>query len=171
MNEDEVLKRFYIIKDNNKIRYRFLEEDSLIQKSEINHIEEKDAITLQNIEYPIPAYYVNLYSLFGDTINCGNVINTFFTLLKSKIDNVVLVIDFIGIKEVSENFCSHYYKYLLITKNKVITINEAINVSNIFAEFVLNNSYDITNEHSLKNISITLEQERVLEQREKELEK
>lgn len=142
MDEKTILHPIYIRQNNNYIEYRYMEDDELIHKTEINHFEEKDGVTIQNIEYPVPAYYVHLYTLFGKTLSCGNIINTFFAHLKAQKDNILLIIDFDGVNEVSENFCAQYYKHLLTTKNKLITINKNTQVSNIFARFIVSNAYD-----------------------------
>ena len=50
-----------------------------------------------------------------------------------------IAFDFDGVLEVSQNFVDVYTKYLLETKNKVITINQNNDVSNAFGEY----TYDI----------------------------
>ena len=140
--------------NNNYIEYRLQEDDKLIYKNNINAFIEEDGVTIQNIEYPVPAYYVNLYDVYGKTLKCGNIINTFFTALKSQVDNSLIIMDFENIEEISDSFCSQYYKHLLTTKNKIITINQNINVSNIFAEFVLTHSYDIETNKKLKTLVV-----------------
>lgn len=136
--------------NDNYIEYRLQEGDELVYKSEINNIVPNSGITMENVEYPVPAYYINLADVYGETLRCGNIINTFFAALKSQIDNTVIIMDFQGIKEISDSFCSQYYKHLLTTKNKIIIINQSINVSNMFAQFVLTNSYDIETNNTLK---------------------
>lgn len=150
MKQENILQPLILIADDNYVEYRLQEDDTLVYKTQINYFEEKSGVTIQNIEYPVPGYYINLNKQFGQTLKCGNIIATFFTVLKSKIDNVLLIIDFNGIEEVSSNFCSEYYKYLLTTKNKVITINQNINVSNIFADFVLRNTKDKRTDEVIK---------------------
>lgn len=117
-----------------------------------NNFEQQTGLTVSNIETPIPAYLISLSAYadsndienslaanMGETLSCGNVVDNLFLSLKSKIDNVILIIDFDGITEVSENFCKQYMQYLLTTKNKVITINQSVNVSNIFGAYILDN--------------------------------
>lgn len=151
---DTILTPLDVIMNDNYIEYRLQESDKVIYKNNINAFIEKDGVTVQNIEYPVPAYYVNLYSIYGKTLKCGNIINTFFAALKSKVDNSLIIIDFEEVEEVSDSFCSQYYKHLLTTKNKIITINQNINVSNIFAEFVLTHSYDVDTNKKLKTLII-----------------
>lgn len=127
------------------------ENDMTIQVTK-NKFEKETGITISNIEMPIPAYLISLSAYaesnemensiqgnLGKTLSCGNVIDNLFLSLKLKIDEVILIVDFDGITEVSENFCKQYLQYLLTTKNKVITINQNIDVSNIFGSYVLNN--------------------------------
>lgn len=126
-----------LIGDNNYIDFQFDDGENMV--GEINEIIEESGITLENIEYPISAYYIHLESNFGKTLKCGNIISTFFTALKSRVNNSIIVVDFDNIEEVSENFCAQYYKYILNTNNKIITINQNIDVSNIVANFILLN--------------------------------
>lgn len=135
--ENNILTPLCVTMNDNYIEFRVMEDDNLIYKSEINSIIPDSAMSVQNIEFPIPSYYLNLKDFFGTTLFCGNIVNTFFTILKSQIDNCVIIVDFNEIEEISTNFCSQYYKYLLTTKNKIITINQNTNVSNMFAQFVL----------------------------------
>lgn len=147
---DDFLKPLILIADSNYVEYRLQEDDTLVYKTQINYFNKNNGVTIQNIEYPVPGYYINLNTQFGSTLKCGNIITSFFTLLKSKIDNVLLIVDFDGIEEVSDSFCSEYYKYLLTTKNKVITINQNVNVSNIFANFVLRNTKDVISDEVIE---------------------
>lgn len=140
--------------NDNYIEYRLQESDELVYKKQINSVIEDSGATMQNIEYPFPTYYIHLKNNFGETLDCGNIINTFFNALKAQIDGVVIVVDFDDVIEISSNFCSQYCKYLLTTKNKIININQNTDITNIFAQFIITNSYDIeTNEilQDLKN--------------------
>lgn len=137
LTDEEPIQMIRILIDSNKVKLKFMEDEEV--STEINALIENSGVTLQNIEYPIPVYYLVLVENFGTTMKCGNVINTFFTAIKEQIKNSIIVIDFNGIEEVSENFCAQYCKYILNTNNKILTINQDINVSNIFANFVLTN--------------------------------
>lgn len=137
--------------DDNYVYIKYQGDEIMDYVVDKNKFEENTGVTISNTELPIPAYCIALSAYaesitsnanvievnMGTTLSCGNVIDNLFLSLKSKIDNQILIIDFDGITEVSENFCKQYMQYLLTTKNKVITINQDINVSNIFSEYVL----------------------------------
>ena len=136
-DEESVVQTIRLLIDSNNVKLRFEEDEEVT--TEINALVENSGVTLQNVEYPIPVYYLILKDNFGETLKCGNVINTFFTAIKEQIKNSIIVIDFEDIDEVSDNFCAQYCKYILNTNNKILTINQNINVSNIFANFILTN--------------------------------
>lgn len=138
--------------NENYVFINYMGENKMGYQVEKNKFELETGLTISNIELPIPAYLITLSAYaasnefenglsanLGTTLSCGNVIDNLFLSLKSKIDNVVLIVDFDGITEVSENFCKQYLQYLLTTKNKVITINQNINVSNTFSSYILSN--------------------------------
>lgn len=152
MTDEEILIPLNVVMDGNYIEYRLQEDAKLVYRNNINAFLENDGVTVQNIEYPVPGYYINLYNVYGETLKCGNIINTFFTALKSTVDNALIIIDFKDVKEISDSFCAQYYKHLLTTKNKIITINQDINVSNIFAEFVLTHTFDAERNIKMKTL-------------------
>lgn len=148
----KLLKPVDVNFDNNYVYITFKGDSTMTYTIEKNKFEENTGLTVSNIEFPVPVYLISLSSyaesaeydesivISGNTtFSCGNIIDNLFLALKSKIDNVILIIDFDGITEVSDNFCKQYLQYLLTTKNKVITINQDINVTNIFAHYVIQN--------------------------------
>lgn len=147
-----MLEQVNVYGNNNYIEYRLQESDELVYKKQINSIIEDSGATMQNIEYPFPTYYIHLQNNFGETLDCGNIINTFFNALKAQVDGTVIIIDFDGIIEISNNFCAQYCKYLLTTKNKIININQNTDVTNIFGQFILMNAYDISTEQMLREL-------------------
>lgn len=149
MDEEEILQSIVLVADANYIEYRLQEDDTLVYKTQINYFEENSGMTINNVTYPVQGYYIYLQNTFGKTLKCGNIIDNFFTMLKSKVENTLIIIDFDGIQEVSDNFCSEYCKHLLSTNNKIITINQDINISNIFANFVATNFIDIETENPI----------------------
>ena len=138
--------------DSNYVYISFQGDETLAYTVERNKFETATGLTVSNISSPVPVYLIALSNeaesasypnalvgTSGTTLSCGSVINNLFLALKSRVDNIIVIIDFDKITEVSEHFCAEYMKYLLTTKNKVITINQGINVSNTFASYVLNN--------------------------------
>lgn len=138
--------------DNNYVYIRFEGDDTIEYTVERNKFEEETGLTISNISTPIPVYLISLsqYAVSADfdesivvtnkkELNCGDIVDNLFLALQTKIDNVILVVDFEGVDKISENFCKQYLQYLLTTKNKVISINQSTNVSNMFGYYVLQN--------------------------------
>lgn len=121
------------------IHIQFLGDGSIAFEGKQNIFNTNTGLTIQNPQSKIPVYYIQIVT-FGSSLLCGNIIdNINAALLANDLNNIILVIDFEGVKEVNQSFCEEYLKYLLITKNKIITINQNIEVSNIFAQYVINN--------------------------------
>jgi len=130
--------------DNDFIYFQYLEGDNMVYKAKKNIFVENSGLTIENPKDEIPAYLINM-SDFGTSLLCGNVLNNILVILtQNDIDGIILIIDFDGILEVSENFVKEYTKYLLQTKNKVITINQNTEVSNAFGEYTYS-IFDIQN--------------------------
>ena len=138
--------------DNNYVCIDFKGDETIKYTIEKNKFELETGLTVNNIATPIPAYLISLSSYAesanmensivatsNTTLSCGSVIDNIFLALKTKIDNVIIIVDFAGITEVSDNFCKQYLQYLLTTNNKLVTINLDINVTNIFSHYVLEN--------------------------------
>lgn len=138
--------------DNNYVYIRFEGDDTIEYTVERNKFEKETGLTISNISAPIPVYLISLsqYAVSADfdesivvtnkkELNCGDIVDNLFLALQTKIDNVILVVDFEGVDKISENFCKQYLQYLLTTKNKVISINQSTNVSNMFGYYVLQN--------------------------------
>lgn len=121
------------------IHIQFIGDDNIVFEEKKNIFNINTGLTVDNIQSKIPVYYVTIAD-FGDKLLCGNIIDNINTaLLYNDIDNIILVIDFTNVLQINESFCEEYMKYLLETKNKVITINQNIEVSNTFANYVINN--------------------------------
>lgn len=121
--------------DNEFIYFQYLEGDNIIYKGKKNIFVKNSGLTISNPQSEIPAYLINMVD-FGENLLCGNVINNILVILsQNNIDGVILLIDFEGVLSVSENFVNAYTKYLLETKNKVITINQNTDVSNAFGAY------------------------------------
>lgn len=131
--------------DNEFINFQYLESDNMVYQSKKNIFVKNSGLTISNPQDKIPAYLIQMVE-FGENLICGNIINNILiTLSQNDIDGVIILIDFEGVLEVSENFVKAYTKYLLETKNKIITINQNSDVSNTFGEYTYN-IFDILNE-------------------------
>ena len=125
-----------------------MEQDDLIFKigdgrvvyeTDLNAFQENSGLTIQNIDLGLlTGYYLKL-STINKSLSCGNMLeNTLFSMGLDK-KNILLILDFEKVEEVSESFLKSYTKFLLETSNKVLTINMNISISNDFGNFVLAN--------------------------------
>ena len=117
-------------------------DDKVVYKSDINSFIENSGVTISNLVFPIESskvYYLGLSSI-GDTFSCGNLFsNILLELDRTEEKNRIIIIDFQDVNEVSASFLKTYTKFLLETKDKVITINMSTSISNEFGAFVLSN--------------------------------
>lgn len=117
--------------------------EKMVYKTDINSFVENTGVTVQNVTFPVPGYYIKLSNISENFI-CGNIIeNLFMELRKNDIKNSLIVLDFDGVKELSNNFLINYTKILLETSNKIITINMSTALSNEFGSFVLSNLEEV----------------------------
>ena len=120
-----------------------LKTGSVEYTTENNSLEENTGVTIQNINLnTLEAYYIRLKD-YGESLLCGNIIDYTTLELKKEHNNVLVVIDFAEVKEVSRNFLETYTKFLLKTSNKVITINMSVDISNDFDMFILTNILEV----------------------------
>lgn len=117
-------------------------DDKVVYKSDINSFIENSGVTISNLVFPIKSskvYYLGLSSI-GDTFSCGNLFsNILLELDRTEEKNRIIIIDFQDVNEVSASFLKTYTKFLLETKDKIITINMSTSISNEFGAFVLSN--------------------------------
>ena len=117
-------------------------DDKVVYKSDINSFLENNGVTISNLVFPVESskvYYLDLSAL-GDTFSCGNLFsNILLELDRTEEKNRILIIDFQDVNEVSESFLKTYTKFLLESKDKILTINMNTAISNEFASFVLSN--------------------------------
>lgn len=136
------MKPIVIKRNKNNIIFKVGVED-MVYKTDINSFVEETGVTIQNVNFPIEGYYIRL-SEIGKTFICGNIIeNLFIELKKNEVENSLLVLDFDGVEELSDNFFKGYTKILLQTSNKVITINMNTGLSNGFSSFILSNIIEV----------------------------
>lgn len=118
------------------IDFRYEGDDNIIYKTKRNLFEEETGLTIRNPDIDIPAYLIKL-SNYGTSIMCGHIIDNVIGYLKnSDLENILLVIDFKGVVEISESFIESYIKFILSTKSKVISINLNTNISNAISQYV-----------------------------------
>lgn len=130
-----------VVIKNNDIIFR-TGDDKMVYKSDINSFVENSGVTIANLVFPITSskvYYLPLGQL-GETFTCGNLFsNILLKFDKEEDKNRLIVIDFQDVAEVSEPFLKTYTKFLLESKDKIITINMNTAISNEFSSFVLSN--------------------------------
>ena len=117
------------------IKMKFMVET--MEYIDVNSFVKDTGVTVRNVSFPIKGYFVRLKNL-GDTFICGNILTNFFVELKKEINDDLIIIDFDGVEEISENFLKNYTKILLESSNKIITINMNTSLSNDFARFIEN---------------------------------
>lgn len=121
----------------NKYRYKPVSKETTIDyPTENNSLVPNSGVTVQNIDFSNLFADVIKLSDYGKELLCGNLLDNLFLNFKKDNDNTLLIIDFDGIEEVSENFLKTLIKYLLQTSNKVIPINMSTAVSNDFSSFI-----------------------------------
>ena len=109
--------------------------DNIVQT--INTFQKNTGVTIANPQFDIPAYVLQL-KLFGTNLICGNVIENLIGYLKvTDLEEIVLIIDFDEVIDVSTNFLEEYTKFLLSTKSKVLSINQNTNIINAFSDYVI----------------------------------
>lgn len=125
------------LKDN-IIMFSYQGDDNITYKTQANLFLENTGVTIQNVTNNLPVYGIKL-NQFGDTLTCGHIIDNAIGFLKNaKLENIVLIIDFDGIVDISKGFCEQYFKFILNTKSKVISINQNTNINMAFSKYVLN---------------------------------
>lgn len=128
---------YFIYGDN--VYFHYEGSDDVIYKTKKNLIVKNEGIVVKNPQTDISAYVLNL-NVFGKELLCGNIIENIVVNLKlHDMDEVVLIVDFDGVDEISEHFCESYFRFLLESKCKITTLNMSLDVSNIFASYV----YDV----------------------------
>lgn len=122
---------------DNIIMFSYQGDDDITYKTQTNLFLENTGVTIQNVTNNLPVYGIKL-NQFGDTLTCGHIIDNAIGFLKNaKLENIVLIIDFDGIVDISKSFCEQYFKFILTTKSKVISINQNTNINMTFSKYVL----------------------------------
>lgn len=122
--------------EDNFIIFKYEGSDDIIYKTKKNLFEENTGLTIQNPDFDIPAYVIQL-SAFGTSIMCGHIIDNIIGYLKnSDLENILLIVDFSDVIEISESFSEEYIKFILSTKSKVISINQNTNINYTLSAYV-----------------------------------
>lgn len=104
---------------------------------QVNLFEKNKGMIISNPEFDIPAYILQLKQ-FGTSLICGHIIENVVGYMKqSDLEEVLLIVDFDEIVEISTSFSEEYVKFLLSTKNKVLSINQNTNINNALSEYIL----------------------------------
>lgn len=121
---------------NNVINFRYIGSDKIIYQTQPNQFLENTGLTVKNPDVNIPVYGIELKQ-WGTSLLCGHIIdNINGRLLEAGLSNVILIVDFNGIVEISENFCEQYFKFLLTTPSKIININQNTSINNTFVSYI-----------------------------------
>ena len=123
------------LKDN-IIMFSYQGDDDITYRTQANLFKENTGVTIENVTSNLPVYGIRL-SQFGDSLICGHIIDNAIGFLKNaKLENIVLILDFDGIVDVSKSFCEQYFKFVLETKSKVLSINQNINVNMAISKYI-----------------------------------
>lgn len=121
---------------NNYIIFRHVGDDNIIYQAQRNQFVENSGLTIKNPDTEIPAYLLTL-SQWGTSLQCGHIIDNIIGYLENAgLSNILLIVDFADITEISESFCEQYTKFLLTTKSKVISINQTTNIINVLSAYI-----------------------------------
>ena len=116
--------------------FKYVGSDNIITKTKKNLFEENTGLTILNPDFNIPAYLLSL-DQFGTNIECGHIIDNIVGYLKNAdMENILLVIDFSNIIDISENFAEQYTRFLLSTKSKVLSINQNTNINIAISSYI-----------------------------------
>lgn len=130
------MKQMKIDFSDDFITFRYIGDDSIIYQTQRNQFITDSGLTIQNPDVNIPVYGLPL-NQWGSSLICGHIIdNIAGQLQKVELENIVLIVDFKDITEISTNFCEQYFNFLLATKNKVININMNTNINNTFVSYI-----------------------------------
>lgn len=118
------------------INFKYFGSDSIIAKTQKNLFEKETGLTILNPDINVPAYLIQL-SQFGTNIECGHIIDNIVGYLKNAdLENILLIIDFQDIIDISESFSEQYIKFLLSTKSKVLSINQNTSINNTLSQYI-----------------------------------
>lgn len=121
---------------DNLIQFRYKGDDTITYQMQTNLFEANTGVTIRNPDVNVPAYGIAL-NQWGTNLDCGHIINTIMGYLKSQdLENIILVVDFSGVTEVSQNFCEQYLKFILATKSKVLSIHQNTNINTAFSLYI-----------------------------------
>lgn len=131
-----MLEPIIIEMQDNFINFKYVGSDNIIAKTKRNLFEEESGLVILNPDINIPAYLLSL-SQFGTNIDCGHIIDNIVGYLKNaEMENILLVIDFEGVIDISESFAEQYVKFLLSTKSKVLSINQNTNINIAISSYI-----------------------------------
>lgn len=127
-----------ITNQQNKVTF-IIGDGTVVYETDINSFEINSGVTIHNVELnSLKGYYVNLEER-GKTFKCGYILDNILLELNKEVNNILLIIDFDKVEEVSESFFEKYTKFLLETKNKVIHINMNPSIESSFGIFIKSN--------------------------------
>lgn len=123
---------------NNFINFRYSKEGDIMYQTQKNIFLPNTGLTIQNPDNNIEAYSLVL-NQWGTSLQCGHIIDNIVGYLKnSNLENIILIVDFDSITNVSESFWEQYLRFMLSTKSKIININQNTNISNSFTAYIEN---------------------------------
>lgn len=123
------------LKDN-MLNFRYIGSDTITYQTQPNQFLENTGLTVKNPTIDLPVYGVELKE-WGTSLLCGHIIdNMNGRLLEKGLKNIILIVDFNGIVEISDSFCEQYFNFLLTTPSKIININMNTSINNAFVSYI-----------------------------------
>lgn len=121
---------------NNVINFRYIGDDTIIYQTQPNQFLTETGLTIKNPTIDIPAYGIEL-NAWGESLLCGHIVdNINGRLLEAGLNNIILIVDFNGIVEISESFCEQYFNFMLTTPSKIININMNTSINKAFVSYI-----------------------------------
>ena len=109
----EPVQAMQVTLKDNFIIFSYQGSDNITYQAQKNLFKEKTGLTIENVGSDVPAYGL-LLKQFGSELVCGHIIDNVIGYLKgAELENIVLIIDFDGITNISKSFCEQYFKFLL----------------------------------------------------------
>ena len=139
--------------NEDKVQLR-IGDGTVVYETDVNSFEANSGVVVRNVElstirdsvYFLPLEVISRGVEVNETgyeeidtkktIACGNIFDQLVLTINQDYANILIVVDFKNINEVTESFLESYIRFLLSTENKVLSINMNITISTQFSMVV-----------------------------------
>lgn len=133
-----LIKQLAVNFNKNIITFQYIGSDKIVYQTQKNQFIKDSGLTIKNPTTEIPAYLLEL-NQWGSSLLCGHIIDNIAGYLQgSGLSDIILIVDFSGVKEVSSSFCEQYLNFMLTTTSKIININQNTSINNTFVAYLDN---------------------------------